>query len=53
MNDFALVRKNLWRKPVRTILLIISITIAFLILSLSASVSIMRSLTSTRCQRGW
>ncbi len=37
MNDFALVRKNLWRKPVRTILLIISITIAFLILSLMLS----------------
>lgn len=37
MNDFALVSKNLWRKPVRTILLIISITIAFLILSLMLS----------------
>ena len=37
MNEFALVSKNLWRKPVRTILLIISITIAFLILSLMLS----------------
>jgi putative ABC transport system permease protein len=31
MNDGSLVWKNLWRKPVRTILLVISITIAFLI----------------------
>ncbi|MEZ5996471.1 MAG: ABC transporter permease [Hyphomonadaceae bacterium] len=37
MNDLALVNKNLWRKPVRTILLIVSITIAFLILSLMLS----------------
>lgn len=37
MNDLSLMSKNLWRKPVRTILLIISITIAFLILALMLS----------------
>lgn len=37
MNDLSLVSKNLWRKPVRTVLLIISIMIAFLILSLMLS----------------
>ena len=31
MNDGALVRKNLWRKPLRTTLLVISIFIAFLL----------------------
>lgn len=33
MNDFALMRKNLFRKPVRTVLLIVSIFMAFLIFS--------------------
>lgn len=33
MNDFLLVRKNLFRKPVRTTLLLVSILIAFLIFS--------------------
>lgn len=33
MNDRALMWKNLWRKPVRTILLVVSIMIAFLIFS--------------------
>jgi putative ABC transport system permease protein len=34
MTDFDLVSKNLWRKPLRTILLIVSIFIAFVIFSL-------------------
>jgi len=34
MTDLDLVSKNLWRKPLRTILLIVSIFIAFLIFSL-------------------
>jgi putative ABC transport system permease protein len=33
MNDLTLMRKNMWRKPVRTVLLLISIFIAFLIFS--------------------
>lgn len=33
MNEFTLVRKNLFRKPVRTTLLLVSILIAFLIFS--------------------
>src|SRR5215813_900997 len=33
MNDLSLMRKNMWRKPVRTWLLLISIFIAFLIFS--------------------
>ncbi len=33
MNDWMLMRKNLFRKPVRTTLLIISITVAFVIFS--------------------
>jgi len=33
MNDWTLMRKNLFRKPVRTTLLLISITVAFLIFS--------------------
>jgi len=37
MNDFALMRKNLFRKPVRTILLVISIVVAFMILSVMVS----------------
>ncbi|OQW61874.1 MAG: ABC transporter permease [Proteobacteria bacterium HN_bin10] len=37
MNDRALIWKNLWRKPVRTILLTVSIFIAFLIFSLMLS----------------
>ena len=40
MNDFFLMRKNLFRKPVRTSLLIISITIAFLIFALMVSLTI-------------
>jgi putative ABC transport system permease protein len=34
MNDFLLMRKNLFRKPVRTSLLIVSILIAFLIFAI-------------------
>lgn len=37
MNDLTLMRKNLFRKPVRTTLLIISIFIAFLIFSVMLS----------------
>ena len=37
MNDLLLMRKNLFRKPVRTTLLIISILIAFLIFSVMIS----------------
>ncbi len=37
MNDRALMWKNLWRKPVRTILLVVSITIAFAILCVMLS----------------
>ena len=37
MNDLTLMRKNLFRKPVRTALLIISIFIAFLIFSVMLS----------------
>lgn len=37
MNDFALMMKNLFRKPVRTALLVISIFIAFLIFSVMTS----------------
>lgn len=39
MNDFFLVRKNLFRKPVRTTLLIISLFIAFLIFCVMVSVT--------------
>ncbi len=37
MNDLALMRKNLFRKPVRTILLAVSIMIAFAILGVMLS----------------
>ena len=37
MNDLTLMRKNLFRKPVRTSLLLISILIAFLIFSVLLS----------------
>jgi putative ABC transport system permease protein len=37
MNDLLLMRKNLWRKPVRTTLLLISILIAFLLFGVLAS----------------
>lgn len=37
MNDFILMRKNLFRKPVRTVLLIVSILMAFLIFSIMLS----------------
>ncbi|WP_428425102.1 ABC transporter permease [Pararhizobium sp.] len=37
MTFFDLARKNAWRKPLRTVLLIISITVAFLIYGLTAS----------------
>lgn len=40
MTDFDLVRKNLFRKPLRTILLIISIFIAFLIFGLLVSLNV-------------
>lgn len=34
MNDLDLVNKNLWRKPLRTVLLLVSIFVAFLIFSI-------------------
>ncbi|QDG94528.1 ABC transporter permease (plasmid) [Rhizobium sp. NIBRBAC000502774] len=37
MNFFSLARKNAWRKPLRTTLLIVCVTIAFLIYGLTAS----------------
>lgn len=37
MTFFALARKNAWRKPLRTILLMVSIAVAFLIYGLTAS----------------
>jgi|CXWL01.1.fsa_nt_gi putative ABC transport system permease protein len=37
MNDLSLMSKNLWRKPVRTVLLLVSIFIAFLIFSVMLS----------------
>lgn len=37
MNDLTLMRKNLFRRPVRTVLLLVSIFIAFLILSVMVS----------------
>jgi len=37
MTFFALARKNAWRKPLRTVLLVISIAVAFLIYGLTAS----------------
>lgn len=40
MNDLDLVNKNLWRKPLRTILLIVSIFMAFLIFGLLVSVNV-------------
>ncbi|MEO8115827.1 MAG: ABC transporter permease [Phenylobacterium sp.] len=40
MNDLTLMRKNLFRKPVRTTLLLISIFIAFLIFSVMVSFTI-------------
>lgn len=39
MNDFALMRKNMWRKPVRTVLLIITIMIGFAIFAATLSFS--------------
>ena len=49
MNDLMLMRKNLWRKPVRTSLLLISIFIAFLlfgVLVATGKQQILRSLGS-------
>ncbi|WP_411286408.1 ABC transporter permease [Phenylobacterium sp.] len=40
MTDFDLVRKNLFRKPLRTVLLIVSIFMAFLIFGLLASFNV-------------
>ena len=40
MNDRSLMWKNLWRKPVRTTLLVISIFIAFLIFSVMVSFNV-------------
>jgi len=37
MTFFALARKNAWRKPLRTVLLMVSIAVAFLIYGLTAS----------------
>lgn len=39
MNDRTLIWKNLWRKPVRTTLLLVSISVAFLILAMLMSFS--------------
>lgn len=47
MNDRSLMWKNLWRKPVRTVLLVISITIAFLIFCGVVSFNIAISTFST------
>ena len=51
MNDFFLMRKNLFRKPVRTSLLIISITIAFLIFALMVSFTVSISTYNTKPNR--
>ncbi|MBS0386106.1 MAG: ABC transporter permease [Proteobacteria bacterium] len=40
MNDLTLMRKNLWRKPVRTTLLLISIMIAFLLFGVLVSFNV-------------
>src|SRR5262245_42287125 len=40
MNDRSLMWKNLWRKPVRTTLLLVSITIGFAILATTVSFSL-------------
>ena len=40
MNEFSLIWKNLFRKPLRTILLIVSIFMAFLIFGLLVSVNV-------------
>ncbi len=40
MNDLTLMRKNLWRKPVRTSLLLISILIAFLLFGVLVSFNV-------------
>ena len=40
MNDFDLVRKNLFRKPLRTILLTVSIFMAFLIFGMLTSLNV-------------
>ena len=37
MTFFDLARKNAWRKPLRTLLLMVSIAVAFLIYGLTAS----------------
>jgi putative ABC transport system ATP-binding protein len=44
MNDRSLMWKNLWRKPVRTTLLVISIFIAFLIFSVMVSFNVATAL---------
>lgn len=47
MTDFDLVRKNLFRKPLRTVLLIVSIFMAFLIFGLLASFNVTLENAST------
>ena len=40
MNDFDLIRKNLFRKPLRTVLLTVSIFMAFLIFGMLTSLNV-------------
>jgi putative ABC transport system permease protein len=47
MNDLTLMRKNLWRKPVRTTLLLVSITIGFAILATTVSFNLASSQFNT------
>ena len=47
MNDRSLMWKNLWRKPVRTILLLVSITIGFAILATTVSFNLASSQFNT------
>jgi putative ABC transport system permease protein len=46
MNELTLVRKNLFRKPVRTSLLLISILVAFLLFSVLGSFNALLNITS-------
>jgi putative ABC transport system permease protein len=47
MNDRSLMWKNMWRKPVRTILLLVSITIGFAILATTVSFNLAGSQFNT------
>jgi len=46
MNDITLMRKNLFRKPVRTILMVISILVAFLLFSVLGSFNALLNVAS-------